>query len=267
MHWLLLSKKPELKLEGHWLSYWILARILVGKEGQGRHRKLVSWNSMQAGKGREKDGSAVCRCHSGPDKKIKASNEPEGRRRRRQQSRRWMASPTQWRWVWVNSESWWWRGKSGMLQSMGSQRVGHDWASELNEPEWLPGEAGKVDLRCAHTYTRTGPGCIGLVVHSCFMFIEDLLWPKMNKGWFKHVSASTLFRTNVQKNPRDNRHFLIREIRPKERRPIIRGLSSFSSFLCSTQNHHLNGKLRTDLVRRELNPKMGKEIVASTWIL
>ena len=121
--------------------------------------------------------------------------------------------------------------------------------------------------RCAHTYTRTGPGCIGLVVHSCFMFIEDLLWPKMNKGWFKHVSASTLFRTNVQKNPRDNRHFLIREIRPKERRPIIRGLSSFSSFLCSTQNHHLNGKLRTDLVRRELNPKMGKEIVASTWIL
>ena len=98
-------------------------------------------------------------------------------------------------------------------------------------------------------------------------FIEDLLWPKMNKGWFKHVSASTLFRTNVQKNPRDNRHFLIREIRPKERRPIIRGVSSFSSFLCSTQNHHLNGKLRTDLVRRELNPKMGKEIVASTWIL
>ena len=38
----------------------------------------------------------------------------------------WMASLTQWRWVWVNSGSWWWTGRPGMLQSMGSQRVGHD---------------------------------------------------------------------------------------------------------------------------------------------
>ena len=44
----------------------------------------------------------------------------------------WMASPTQWTWVWVNSRSWWWTGRPGMLQSMGSQRVGHDWATELN---------------------------------------------------------------------------------------------------------------------------------------
>ena len=44
----------------------------------------------------------------------------------------WMASPTQWTWVWVNSGSWWWTGRPGMLQSMGSQRVGHDWATELN---------------------------------------------------------------------------------------------------------------------------------------
>ena len=44
----------------------------------------------------------------------------------------WMASPTQWTWVWVNSGSWWWTGRSGMLQFMGSQRVGHDWATELN---------------------------------------------------------------------------------------------------------------------------------------
>ena len=38
----------------------------------------------------------------------------------------WMASPTQWTWVWVSSGSWWWTGKPGVLQSMGSQRVGHD---------------------------------------------------------------------------------------------------------------------------------------------
>ena len=44
----------------------------------------------------------------------------------------WMASPTQWKWVWVNSGSWWGTGKPGMLQSNVSQRVGHNWVSELN---------------------------------------------------------------------------------------------------------------------------------------
>ena len=44
----------------------------------------------------------------------------------------WMASPTQWTWAWVNSGSWWWTGKPGMLQSMRSQRVGQDWVTELN---------------------------------------------------------------------------------------------------------------------------------------
>ena len=44
----------------------------------------------------------------------------------------WMASPTQWTWVCVSSRSWWWTGKPGILQSMGLQRVGHDWAAELN---------------------------------------------------------------------------------------------------------------------------------------
>ena len=44
----------------------------------------------------------------------------------------WMASLTQWTWVWVNSGSWWWTGKPGMLQSIGSQRVGHDRMTELS---------------------------------------------------------------------------------------------------------------------------------------
>ena len=43
-----------------------------------------------------------------------------------------MASPTWWTWVWVNSGSWWWTGRPGVLQSMGSQRVRHDWETELN---------------------------------------------------------------------------------------------------------------------------------------
>ena len=43
----------------------------------------------------------------------------------------WMASLTQWMWVWASSSSWWWTGKPGVLQSVGSQRVRHDWATEL----------------------------------------------------------------------------------------------------------------------------------------
>ena len=46
----------------------------------------------------------------------------------------WMASLTQWIWVSVDSRSWWWTGRPGVLQFMGSQRVRHDWA-ELN---WIP---------------------------------------------------------------------------------------------------------------------------------
>ena len=44
----------------------------------------------------------------------------------------WMASLTQWTWVWASCGSWWWTGKPGMLQSMGLQRVERDWATELN---------------------------------------------------------------------------------------------------------------------------------------
>ena len=44
----------------------------------------------------------------------------------------WMASPTQWTWVWINSRSLWWTRKPGMLQTMGLQRVGHNWATEPN---------------------------------------------------------------------------------------------------------------------------------------
>ena len=44
----------------------------------------------------------------------------------------WMALLTQWTWVWVNSRSWWWTGRPGVLRSMGMQRVEHDWATELN---------------------------------------------------------------------------------------------------------------------------------------
>ena len=62
----------------------------------------------------------------------------------------WMASPTQRTWVWVDSTSWWWTGRPGVLWFVGSQRVGHNWAIELNwtdmnqpwvymcSPSWTP---------------------------------------------------------------------------------------------------------------------------------
>ena len=57
----------------------------------------------------------------------------EGRRRRGQQRMRWLDGiMTWWIWVWVNSGSWWWSGRPGVLQSTGLQRVGHYWATELN---------------------------------------------------------------------------------------------------------------------------------------
>ena len=44
----------------------------------------------------------------------------------------WLASLTQWTWVWVDSGSWWWTGRPGLLWFMESQRVSHDWVTELN---------------------------------------------------------------------------------------------------------------------------------------
>ena len=65
-----------------------------------------------------------------------------GRRRGEQQRMSdWMVSPTWCAWVWVNSRSWWWTGRPGVLRSMGSQRVRHDWATELNWDSWCSRKA------------------------------------------------------------------------------------------------------------------------------
>ena len=58
----------------------------------------------------------------------------------------WIVSLTQWTWVWVNSRRWWWTGKPGMLQSMVSQGVRHDWPTELN---W-----SIATLPCSHEHIR-----------------------------------------------------------------------------------------------------------------
>ena len=81
----------------------------------------------------------------------------EGRRKRGQQRMRCLASPTQWTWVWVNSGSWWWTGRPGMLQSMLQihgvlQRVGHNWVTEPNWSWWY-------DCYMAVDKADTEPSC------------------------------------------------------------------------------------------------------------
>ena len=72
----------------------------------------------------------------------------------------WMASPTQWTWVWVNSESWWWAGRPRVLQSMGSQRVGHDWAKQQQ-----PFIRSQLSARYVTTCLCTFPNVIN--THTC----------------------------------------------------------------------------------------------------
>ena len=60
----------------------------------------------------------------------------------------WMASPTWWMWVWASSRTRWRTGKPAVLQSMGSQRVGHDWATELNWTCWVVAFSCSVARLC-----------------------------------------------------------------------------------------------------------------------
>ena len=63
----------------------------------------------------------------------------------------WMASPTQWTWVWANSGRWWRTGKFRMLQSMGLQRIIHDWATEQKQQQ------SKILISCPTPFLRLVP--------------------------------------------------------------------------------------------------------------
>ena len=81
----------------------------------------------------------------------------------------WMATPTQWTWVWVDSGSWWWTGRPGMLRFMESQRVRHNWAAELNwskyqslswvqlfETPWTTAYQAPLSMRFSMRFSRQG---------------------------------------------------------------------------------------------------------------
>ena len=108
----------------------------------------------------------------------------------------WMASPIQQTWVWASSGSWWWTGKPDMLQSMGSQRVRQDWATELN---WMPVMLIHLrsimcwesiqswtlfrSLRVVSPYIHSFPPLLSIP--------ETLLWSSVERG--SEVFPSSLF--------------------------------------------------------------------------
>ena len=99
----------------------------------------------------------------------------------------WMASPTQWTWILVNSGSWWWTGRPGMLQSMGSQRVRDNWVTELNNLNVKNSYhlMGKI-LSDMYMYNwssnNTGLDCTGLLRHGFFFSMVYMRF-FMIRGW------------------------------------------------------------------------------------
>ena len=101
----ILKISPGCSLEGLMLKSWNANTLATSCEELTHWKRLWRWEGFRAGR-------------EGDDRGWDD----------------WMASPIRWTWVWVNSGSWWWTGRPGMLRFMGSQRVGHDWANwtELN---------------------------------------------------------------------------------------------------------------------------------------
>ena len=102
----------------------------------------------------------------------------------------WMASLTRWTWVWVNSGSWWWTGRPGMLWFMESQRVRHDWTTELN---WTD----KVIINAYDLITIflivLGLFCVGLFLLLCFLPREVPLAFLIKLVWWRWILLTIAF--------------------------------------------------------------------------
>ena len=85
----------------------------------------------------------------------------------------WMASPTQWTWVWINSGSWWWTGRPSMLWFIGSQRIRHEWAAEL-------------ELDC--------------LLSLFFSILYPLAQQELNNGWIIHINYTEFLSWASQSN-------------------------------------------------------------------
>ena len=108
----------------------------------------------------------------------------------------WMASPILWTWVWVSSGSWWWTGKPGVLQSMGLQRIGHEWATELNWWERMPWffVFWMLSLKLTISLSLLSPSSRGSLVPLHFLPLKWYhlhiwgCWYFSKQSWFQLVS-------------------------------------------------------------------------------
>ena len=102
----------------------------------------------------------------------------------------WMASPTRCTWVWVNSRSWWWTGMPGMLWFMGSQRVRHDWATELNCCEFYTCEKELLILEeCNRFY-------IYLCINTTHLLFPWAITDNFIRNWKYKMKKFSLFWAN-----------------------------------------------------------------------
>ena len=100
----------------------------------------------------------------------------------------WIGSLTGWTWVWVDSRSWWWTGRSGVLRFMGSQRVGHNWAPELNWTKRNP-SSDHFTGHCYQTFDRSNTNSIQTLSENRWQILTHfmklvLLW-FFNKRYYK----------------------------------------------------------------------------------
>ena len=109
-----------------------------------------------------------------------------GRRRGQQGWDGWMTSLTWWIWVWASSRSWWWTEKPDMLQSMGSQRVRHEWATELNliNISTYIGLPSMGSHRVGHDWSDLPAAAAAVLKSLCRNLIHTIFYFK----WSMHVS-------------------------------------------------------------------------------
>ena len=115
-----------------------------------------------------------------------------------------MVSRTRWTWIWVNSRSWWWTRRPGVLQFMGSQRVGHDWVTDLNWTE-------RAYKKQRHYFVNKGPSSQSYGFSSSHVWMWELNY---KESWApKNWCLWTVVLEKTLESPLDSKE--IQPVHPK----------------------------------------------------